>query len=1178
MDENRLPFSWDRETGFSVRGDTTPATDTQTEDMLREAAPTGRRGTRRPATRREQPFDGSLTQSDLLQTDRLNSIRSYMIDRKGVQYRDMDDAEVVDDFVEHMRFFNANLVSTGGEVRYISNASEEQKARAAAAYELYDQLGSVFANDGFFGAVEGIGEYVQAAALDPSNYIGLLTGGLGKAGAMGVTAGSRALVRQAVKEAGERALASGATREAAEEAGRRAGDRVIQRLAQRNVSSGTSDRLVNAAAERARRYSTQSAVRQAEREVIDPLMATAARRSLVATTAIDGTLAALNDYQIQNVMLDVGVQEEYSKLQTGFSSILGLVGGGAQLAGRGLRGASRLGDGEERLANARMRAEEEFDIATAVDEDTVQEMSVLIDDTLSAWEEKVSRGLDLYGDANAPVEIMYEIMLGPDGNSGLAGMLRDQGIRITRNRHVSDVMTNIIRQLPEEQLIKINQKLEPLTGLTLGEASQMGQRLSDLLAKDINRSGRVLNVMSQVKKTINAGAVHSSNMMDAIARRSDIEEEINKETNFLQRASNVGMYSQSVWRRLLVSSPATSMINVAGFSQFAFGQTVADMFNAGTFMLSGLARGGMATAKGREHIRMARVYSTIQAQKMRNLVDPFTTHDTYMALLNENKELSSRLFESFTGGVDRNIARFNLDPNSKGVKVTESVVRAANQSSFVLIQDSFTKSQMFITELDKALRLNKNTTLDEVMSTGVIDDIFDDNIINPALDSTLKSVYSKNYTTDDQGLLGNVAKFIEGISNTPVLGTVLPFGRFLNNTVATVYQWGPLSLAPAAFRIAKASADKGERIMAQEAFARAAVGTAALAAAYEYDKKRREEGLAYNEVKLSDGTIIDAKNTFPYSYFLVMGRIVGLALDGEPIPDDLKVEFGTQIAVGQAATDLQFGNDMQNVYDVLFSVVDEDRESVLNLGKGLMRGLGNYFAGYSRPLDAANKLVGYFSNTDAARDVRQAEGINMLTQASSRYVDNIFEALVGRVDAITGEELRVATREGALRDANPLARIFGVNVRPTRTATEQAYSMANLAEYKASLRTNIPEYDRIFNGAIAGPLNRAMSELIRDERFLNGNTDVRKQMLQTTLREMQSQYRSYVDAGGEGPQGYLLGMRRRAAQRANESQTRMAIAAMRENFGFDGAGVNDMTLRELQYFLDYIDHFEAVLR
>jgi hypothetical protein len=1058
--------------------------------------PTEREPTR--TATREEPFDGDLTQSDLLEYENLNRIRSYMIDRKGIQYRDKEPEEVVDDFMEHMRFFNTNLVSTGGEVRFITNASEEEKARAAEAYQLYDQLGSVFANDGFFGAVEGVGEYIQAAALDPSNYIGLLTGGLGKAGAFSGQLGGRALIRQAAREASERAMASGATREAAEAAGQRAADRTIQRLARRNVTGDAATEVAERVAQSERNRFLARAGSRAEAEGLAGMAATDARRALYATTALDGTFAALNDYQIQNVMLDVGVQEEYSRTQTALSSVFGLVGGGLQLAGRQFRGASGLSDSRVKLEDARTRADQENLIRSALSPDEIDKSVEIID----------------------------------------------------------------------------NAKLEPMTGLTLGETAGMGQRLSDLFSKDISVAGRTLNVMSQVKKTINGGVVHANNMMDTLARQDAVQDAINVEAGKIAQAGKVGQYVQSVWRRLLVSSPATSMINVAGYAQFSFGQTVADLFNAGTFALYGLARGGNLTAAGREALQSARVYSTIQAQKMRNFADPFTTHDTYMELLAQNPELEKRLFESFTGGVDRNIAKFNLNPNSTAVKVTESLTEAANNLTGVRIQDSFTKSQMFITELDKNLRLTKGQSLEEVMSTGLIDDIFDDDIINPALDTTLKSVYSKNYTTDDQGMLADVAKLIESISNTPVIGTVLPFGRFLNNTVATVYQWSPVSFFPAATRIMKKSSDAGEKIMAREAFARSAVGTAGLVAAWEYDQDRLDKGLAYNEIELSDGTIIDAKNTFPFSLFLVLGRMTNLQSRGQPIPEELSIEFGTQVGVGQAATDLQFGNDMVAVYDSIFNI-GSDEGGRADLYKGLMRGLGNWTAGFTRPLDAVNKAVGYFDNTDAARDLRQAEGVELFTQASSRYLDNIFEAMFDRVDGITGEELRVASREGAIRDANPLARIFGVNVRPARTATEQAYSMANMAEWTASERSQLPEYDRIFNSTIAPRLERAMERLLRDQRYIDGDTRTRKIMLTERLGALRNDVRASLGAGTGESQ--ILSLRRRATRHGNKSQRSLAMQAMRENFGFEGEGIRDMSIRELNYFMDYIDYLDYAL-
>ena len=124
-------------------------------------------------------------------------------------------------------------------------------------------------------------------------------------------------------------------------------------------------------------------------------------------------------------------------------------------------------------------------------------------------------------------------------------------------------------------------------------------------------------------------------------------------------------------------------------------------------------------------------------------------------------------------------------------RTVEGFVDASTRLTGVRAQDTFTKSQMFMTELDKHLRIKNNVTLADVMRTNNLNAI-DQDVMGLALDSTMKSVFSKDYTTIEQApVIRTTAKFVESISNLPVLGSILPFGRFFNNTVATVYQVGP---------------------------------------------------------------------------------------------------------------------------------------------------------------------------------------------------------------------------------------------------------------------------------------------------------------------------------------------------------------------------------------------------
>ena len=106
-------------------------------------------------------------------------------------------------------------------------------------------LGNVFVNDGLMGAVDGVKDYIFAAASDPTNYIGIATGGIARAGAAGLSVTGKQMVRDSVRKAGMEAAQSGLGRAAAKKAGEKAG----VEAARRAVENGMSDRLANKAYE-----------------------------------------------------------------------------------------------------------------------------------------------------------------------------------------------------------------------------------------------------------------------------------------------------------------------------------------------------------------------------------------------------------------------------------------------------------------------------------------------------------------------------------------------------------------------------------------------------------------------------------------------------------------------------------------------------------------------------------------------------------------------------------------------------------------------------------------------------------------------------------------------------------------------------------------------------------------
>ncbi len=1120
----------------------------------------------------------TLSVDDIRQDYKYNQpIRDYMIERMGVDYNDKSDEEVVDDFVKHMRYFNSNTVMTAGEVRFVTKANKRQKETARKAYQIYDQLGNVFVNDGLMGAVKGVGDYVFAAASDPTNYLGILTGGIGRAAAGGVQVSGKQVIKAAVRRAGREALQSGATKQAAKDAGIKAGKEAAARAAAQGMTAkrtkGVYDKVSKLVETEAMKTMPKDAMKKAQQD----LFKTAATKSLYATTALDATAAVYQDIANQEARLEVGAQDSFSKTQSAFSALLGGVAGGAQLITRKL-GAGKSGFEDTRTETEKL-AQNTIDLyAPILKKAHTPEAAKAIRKAADKWNAKVARGKKGRGELDDS-QLIREIMFGDvDGEiGGLVGVFRSKGYKVGKEVHISDVMTNVANSLTQKELKDINKSIGKYTGFNFGNLTGTRVKLGDLMADRFSEAGKTLQVASQVSKTLNAGLLAAETKIklqsNTIKKAEDSEKTLADGTK-VPKPPEPLRYGQSVWKRLLVSSPATTALNVAGFSQYYVGQTVADLFSSTALMTKGLAQSVTNRNAAQESFRQARALSSLQVQKIRNLMDPYTTRDAYMKFLEDPANLDAQkvLFETMAGGVDASAKRYGMNPDRKAFRNVEAFTRAMNQITGVRIQDTFTKSQMFMTDMDKYLRLKRGVTLKEALLSDDI--IIDDEVISGALDTTLKSVFAKDYTTKEQPeLIRTAAKFVETVSNTPGLGTILPFGRFFNNVVATAYQWGPFSapetlLKPMYKRIVK---KEGMGVSEMDAAARTTVGVAGLILAMQYDEERRDDGLGVYEINVGGGKIIDAKNTYPFSAFLAAGRILNMKRNGEKVPPELIQEMGTQVAVGQLAKDAQFGNDLNNLLDVLINQDEGARGASID---AFAKTFGNLTAGVTRPLDAINKIVGFAMGTDTAKDVRQADGLGVFTQTSTKYFDNILEAFIGKTDTITGEDLKVATREGEIYDANPFARIFGLTIKQGRTATEKAYSMSEMQAWTANERSKLPAYDRAFNGMLAPILERQTQRLLKTERFMKADLPERRGMLKAVLRSAKKQIRERLDDGyTTGAENMKLRAAYKAQSKFSKEITSEAKKVMKEKFGVSGE-IEDYSFAELDLFISYSEHLK----
>ena len=159
--------------------------------------------------------------------------------------------------------------------------------------------------------------------------------------------------------------------------------------------------------------------------------------------------------------------------------------------------------------------------------------------------------------------------------------------------------------------------------------------------------------MGTAKQAINGTLLVGRDALDRI-----VKEEVDAYEGALEKKGQhkVISYIQNIWRRLLVSSPATTAVNVFGFSQYAVGQTIVDLFSSGQYAMAAAFTKG---ATRQEMLRKSRVYLDIQAQKMRNFLDPYATMSAYKSVLNKIQKQPKLLFDSLAGfGIERSAKRY----------------------------------------------------------------------------------------------------------------------------------------------------------------------------------------------------------------------------------------------------------------------------------------------------------------------------------------------------------------------------------------------------------------------------------------------------------------------------------------------------------------------------------------
>ena len=1119
-----------------------PSIEVQTEEMV--AAPEGVR--------------------DLTNDAVFAKISPYMKSRFGMSEDKYDRQEIVDAYVNNMRKFNfGQSVVTVGELSYLNGATEAEKAEAASAYQTFDSMKGAFA-EGTSGMekLDAVYDYGRALIVDPVNVVSL---GIGKL----ITGGGSKAAAQLAKEGVKREVAKIIQKQGLTQGAKQAAKQVERKLIGETLRS-----------EAFKKASKRLAVKEA-----------------LYTGAADTVAGVSMDAVYQQAMQEVGLQSEYDLVQGSIAAAGGTFGTGLSM-GLSMLGRSFDADSDMLGAFYFDRANTDLARAREIAGDVTKSVKEKLDlrgfqDSLPDFQkniedfaDKVERGslLRLLGNGQRvgkETQIRKAFYLGDEklGFKGIADILADNGVRNWTKRTDDDNFSNWMHDLIREMPKGVQDQLDDIFRKTLGKAvpDYKGKSLLqalDMDAKEFSVAGQQLNILSQAARTLRyIPKVADDEILPELIKAElppvteRVRDAFAEKTSFLQRNLI----------RMLVTHPGTTALNLIGWQTASTMQSLGDIVRGTLYGGASVINAAVLNKEGAaKFAKKAGLMLGLQKQKMRNLLDPNMTYESFMDFLAFNPAAQKDMLRYMAGGVDieqmsrdlqleefAEIAKDALGKDAiKDVSRTklDKIMDKIQLVYGVKLQDMATKSQEFMYAIDKQMRLKYDMTYvdflnDPNMWKRMMGDDYAE-IVSTASQDALRNVFSKSYA-DSKTPVGTIAGFIESLSRQPVIGAMVPFGQFFNNTMAHIMDHTGISLAHKYWA--------GTTRDPMELLTKTAVGLTSIGVLSQYEKENLDAGLAWYEERASDGSIRNRLYDFPYIFYKAIGRMGAHIEKDGTVPRELFDEV--VLTFGPGALTRQLDDNMKGMYDIISDAVTaEDPEYGQAVVKVIQNTTSMYASGYTRFLDPVN-LTASMMKGEAYVAPDRKQGAAWVNN-SVRYSDELLESIGAYVKP--EKKYQSITTEG---DQVPIGKVFGVRFSPATSSAERAFNEAGIADWKTNIRTSIPEARNDMNRIIAPILEYEFGLLLEKPKWKSGNPEERKQYIYDTINTSK-QFVKEILANSFDPEDtrslllYKLG--------AGEYANKRRIQNYQKEFGLGDEELTDLELPQLQLFVGYVELMEEL--
>lgn len=986
-------------------------------------------------------------------------------------YSTMDAEEAFETWQEYQRSFaGGQSVTTANEVVFGLSASKDTQRKLGAGYMLFESMGNAFTGNGTLSEMaDATWDYTKNAIHDPMT---LGAFGIGKILSWGATKTNGLMLRNAMMAQFQNYLRSGMTKTAARKA-----------------------------------------------------VATTVAKAAPVTIA-DAAINMGVDVGYQMQLIDTNVQEDYSKAQTALAAAGAMVIPALYFGALGVKELRKSDALKDTFIGYKEIDKVALDLGAAAATQasrarTLRNQNVLIDYTddnfglikgdpkqFLNWKDvkdESELGIEFRSEETSDINLVdafYKRFWFGDidqGKKGYYEALKDAGFVVHKSMLEENKITGVygqaITMLPEDTVRNMVLNFERSTGKSLG-IGYTPRSVSEHFINKTSAGGKLLWTPSEISRLDNLG-LDAKELVEELAGRRVKEADKPKYQQF----------GLSIYKRLLTSHLATTGANIKGFVSLVSLNTVADVFTSAANFSQGAfykyAKGDLDKTQQAYN----RGYGSILGAVRRgaDAVSPELSMEYAKTILEFNPKEMEKIFRDIAGdgGANDNLKLFNLDAKGrvdsqgkiinpkatldptglayKTVKTLDATTKGAQTLTMVRLQDEITKTWAFGANVNQAIMRAYGKTPQAFFADPteaaleMASDKFKKEVLEKATFRTLRETASVNWSTlPANNAFRAIAANIEYLTNTTVAGYVVPFGSFLNTTIATMADLTGINAARFfTYKITGKQLDFATQEGA-EAFGKMAAGWSAIAIGIPQAREKIAEGLAWNQDRNEDGSINDRTFEWPNSTIGVMQQIFAHGLGDSndirdfkysEVPEDLLEVLADQVG-GQSVRDVDgftrtlkaWGQeiiDSQSIPEALADFVGPPIAKVLQ--------------GATRPLDMPNQVYGLMTDSNMAPDLKQG---GQTYNSALKYVNNLF-------DTVDGLPRKATATRGYNKPVDIGKQILAERRSPEPTPIEVMLNSAGRSSWKAIPFDGPPVIRNKMNAMIEPYLNNSAVRYLR---------------------------------------------------------------------------------------------------